>query len=44
MRYLLDTNLIIEATEMDLGAVLVTRNEDDFKSVDGLDIINPWDF
>lgn len=33
---------IIAATAMDAGAILVTRNEDDFKSIDGLEIVNPW--
>ena len=35
---------IIAATAIECGAVLVTRNEDDFKSVEELDIINPWNF
>ncbi len=33
---------IIAATAMGVGAILVTRNEDDFKSIDGLEIVNPW--
>ncbi len=33
---------IIASTAMDAGAILVTRNEDDFKSIDGLEIVNPW--
>ena len=33
---------IIAATALELDAVLMTRNESDFKAVDGLTIINPW--
>lgn len=33
---------IIAATAITMGAVLVTRNEDDFKCVENLKISNPW--
>ena len=33
---------IIAATALEMTAVLVTRNESDFKAVGGLTVINPW--
>lgn len=33
---------IIAATALEMDAVLMTRNESDFKAVDGLTISNPW--
>jgi len=44
MRYLLDTNLnaIIAATALVMDAVLVTRNEDDFKVSEKLEVLNQW--
>ena len=33
---------IIAATALEMDAVLMTRNEDDFKAVDGLVVLNPW--
>lgn len=33
---------LIAATALEEGAALATRNEDDFKVVAGLIIINPW--
>jgi hypothetical protein len=33
---------IIAATALEMDAILMTRNEGDFKAVDGLTIINPW--
>jgi predicted nucleic acid-binding protein len=34
---------IIAATALELNASLITRNETDFESVEGLQVINPWD-
>ncbi len=34
---------IIAATALDQNAVLLTRNASDFKSIDALEISNPWD-
>ncbi len=33
---------IIAATALESGAVLITRNEDDFRAVENLDVFNPW--
>jgi len=33
---------IIAATALEAGSILITRNQDDFKSVQNLEIINPW--
>ena len=33
---------IIAATALEMDAALVTRNEGDFKAVDGLVVLNPW--
>ena len=33
---------IIAATAIDMEAMLVTRNEDDFKAIPGLKVFNPW--
>jgi len=33
---------IIAATALDMGATLITRNEDDFKNIRGLLVLNPW--
>ena len=33
---------IIAATALESNASLITRNEDDFKGVKNLEIINPW--
>lgn len=33
---------IIAATALESNAALITRNEDDFKAIDGLEIVNPW--
>jgi predicted nucleic acid-binding protein len=34
---------IIATTALENGYALVTRNVDDFKNIDRLHIINPWD-
>lgn len=34
---------IIAATALEQDAVLLTRNKDDFKTIEGLTIVNPWD-
>jgi len=34
---------IIAATALVNGLELVTRNINDFKNIDGLNLINPWD-
>ena len=33
---------IIAATALEMNAVLITRNENDFKAIEGLTLINPW--
>ncbi|MFT4092243.1 MAG: type II toxin-antitoxin system VapC family toxin [Niabella sp.] len=33
---------LIAATALVEGLTLVTRNEDDFKKIEGIEIINPW--
>ena len=33
---------IIAATALEAGSILITRNEDDFKAVEHLEIMNPW--
>lgn len=33
---------IIAATAQAMDATLMTRNADDFKSIDGLSVLNPW--
>jgi predicted nucleic acid-binding protein len=33
---------IIAATALERDAVLMTRNDADFKAVEGLTIVNPW--
>ena len=33
---------IIGATALEMNAVLITRNADDFKNIRGLKVINPW--
>ncbi len=33
---------IIAATALDIGAVLITRNEKDFKNIANLTVLNPW--
>jgi len=34
---------VIAATALLHDYILLTRNVDDFKSIDGLEIINPWE-
>jgi predicted nucleic acid-binding protein len=34
---------IIAATALVYGLTLVTRNVADFKNIDGLKLVNPWD-
>jgi predicted nucleic acid-binding protein len=33
---------VIAATALEIGATLITRNDDDFKNVDKLIVVNPW--
>ena len=45
--YLVDTNIklpdvVIAATAMHKNLILVTRNEDDFKDVERLEVYNPF--
>jgi len=35
---------IIAATAINFNFTLLTRNVSDFKNINGLEMINPWDF
>ena len=42
-RYLIDSNSIIDYSALEYGLTLITRNIADFKNIEGLKLINPYE-